>query len=80
MALQQQLAVLQAEVKALRDRLDLDSHNSHKPPSSDQGRATKSLRKKTGRKSGGQKGHRGHHLRFSFHVPGLNPPALAGLL
>ena len=71
--LQAQVNGLQAEVKALRDRLDLDSHNSHKPPSSDQGRATKSLRKKSGRKSGAQKGHRGHHLSFSAHPHHIHP-------
>ena len=63
--LQQQLELLQSEVRSLRDRLDLDSHNSHKPPSSDQGRKSRSLRKKTGRRSGAQQGHSGHSLKFS---------------
>jgi transposase len=54
-----------AEVHTLRERLAKDSHNSSKPPSSD-GLAskTKSLRKKTGRKPGGQPGHRGHQVRL----------------
>ena len=34
-AMQEQIDVLAAEVAALRERLDKDSHNSHKPPSSD---------------------------------------------
>jgi transposase len=58
---------LRAEVKRLRNQLELDSHNSSKPPSSDKGRIapkkkTVSLRKKTGRKPGGQKGHPGTTL------------------
>lgn len=64
-ALQEQIDALKAEVKDLRERLDKDSHNSSKPPSSD-GLAKKpvSLRAKTGRKPGGQKGHPGRTLPF----------------
>src|SRR6266581_4995578 len=41
-----------------------DSHNSHLPPSSDRFvRPSKSLRTKSGKKPGAQKGHRGHHLQ-----------------
>lgn len=65
LALQQQIASLQAEVQALHDRLDLDSHNSHTPPSSDQSRLPKSLRAPSDRPPGAQEGHRGHHLAFS---------------
>lgn len=41
-----------------------DSHNSHNPPSHDKSKPkrNKSLRKKTGLKPGGQKGHKGHTL------------------
>ncbi len=57
---------LEAEVKSLRDQLAKNSRNSNKPPSSDTFNkpAPKSLRKKTGRKPGGQKGHDGTTLKM----------------
>jgi transposase len=55
---------LQERVKALEGQQAKDSHNSSLPPSSDRFvRPPKSLRKKSGKKPGGQAGHRGHHLR-----------------
>src|SRR5258708_15460634 len=55
---------LQERVKALEGEKAKDSHNSNLPPSSDRFvRPPKSLRKKSGKKPGGQTGHRGHHLR-----------------
>src|SRR5947208_1887843 len=55
---------LQERVKALERQQAKDSHNSSLPPSSDRFvRPPKSLRKKSGKKPGGQKGHRGHHLQ-----------------
>jgi transposase len=63
---QEQLAQLTEQLKALHERLAKDSHNSHLPPSSDRfSRQPKSLRKKSGKKPGGQQGHRGHSLLFS---------------
>jgi transposase len=54
----------QERIKTLEGQLAKDSHNSSLPPSSDRFvRAPKSLRKKSGKKPGGQTGHRGHHLR-----------------
>jgi len=44
-----------------------DSHNSHNSPSQDKSKPKRrtSLRKKSTRKSGGQKGHKGHHLEMT---------------
>lgn len=60
--LQQQIAVLTARVNDLEQRLKQDSHNSHKPPSSD-GLAKKppprSQRRASGKRVGAQRGHRG---------------------
>lgn len=57
------IAQLQLRIEALESQLSKDSHNSHKPPSSDGlKRMTKSLRAKSTRFSGGQEGHPGHTL------------------
>src|SRR2546421_7063673 len=59
------IAHLQQRVQALEERLAKDSHNSHLPPSSDRFvRQPKSLRKKSGKKAGGQEGHPGATLQW----------------
>ena len=66
-SLRRQIAALQAEVADLRRQLGQDSSNSSKPPSSDglkkKPRIPGSLRGRSGKASGGQKGHKGDTLR-----------------
>src|SRR3954462_10659103 len=67
-ALKETIAVLLARVAELERRLGLNSSNSGKPPSSDglhkpkREPRTRSLRERSGKPSGGQKGHKGETL------------------
>lgn len=65
-ALLEQVARLTARIDQLLEQLGQNSKNSHKPPSSDgpgsRGSGTGAKEKsKSGRKAGGQKGHKGSH-------------------
>jgi transposase len=59
-----ELPDLRKQVAELEARLNMNSRNSSKPPSSDEFSKPKSRRKKSGRPSGGQKGHPGNTLRM----------------
>jgi len=59
------LALLEERVSQLEEQLKQDSHNSHKPPSSDGfKRVTKSTRGPSKRSSGAQDGHKGTTLEM----------------
>ena len=62
-----EIAALKARLDELERRLGLNSSNSGKPPSSDglkkPPRWTRSSRERSGKKPGGQKGHKGETLR-----------------
>jgi len=66
MILQEQVQILTKRVSKLEEQISKNSRNSSKPPSSDglkkSGPKPKSLRKRSGKKPGGQKGHKGHTL------------------
>ena len=64
--LQEQLAAAQAKIAELEERVNKNSQNSSKPPSTDgyQKPSPKSLRRPSGKKQGGQPGHKGSTLHI----------------
>lgn len=64
--LQGTFVVLAERIQKLEDQLAKNSHNSGKPPSSDgfEKPAPRSLRKRSRKRSGGQKGHVGYQLEM----------------
>lgn len=74
--LKQIISDLQKTIKDLQRQLNMDSHNSSKPQSSDgykKANKKRSLREKTGRKTGGQKGHKGVNMKFHHEPKELMP-------
>lgn len=65
-ALQTEISALQVEIARLKEQVQLSSSTSSKPPSSDQPRHKhpKEGKIRSGRKRGGQPGHKGHHRRL----------------
>ena len=67
------------EISHLKSIISKDSHNSSKPPSTDSFKKKnkiKNLRKKSGKKSGGQEGHPGTTLRLSDKPDTITPLAV----
>lgn len=74
--LKQTISDLQETIKDLQRQLNMDSHNSSKSPSSDgykKANKNRSLREKTGRKTGGQKGHKGVNMKLHHEPKELMP-------
>jgi transposase len=65
----EQVKKLESRIEELGGRAKKTSSNSSKPPPGDGfGKKTKSLRSKSDRASGGQKGHQGQTLEWSNEV------------
>lgn len=60
--------VLESENRELRLRLDSNSRNSNRPPSSDGPKKQPAIARKKGGRRGGKKGHKGDTLEMSAHA------------
>ena len=78
--LEARIAELEAELRALKTLLGLDSSNSNQPPSKDPPWKPKSERQKSERSSGGQKGHPGKTLKFSDQPDEVQTYLISGSL
>ena len=78
-SLRQTIDELTQRVKELTEQLGMNSKNSSKPPSTDINKPNpKSMRKSSGKKTGGQPGHPGSHLNITaepdeiiVHIPSV---------
>lgn len=68
--LQDNIQQLHEQLQEIERQLKMNSRNSNKPPSSDGMKKIPKVRKPTGRKPGGQKGHEGKTLKM---VQGQGP-------
>ena len=64
LSMSDQIEELKERIKVLEDILGQNSSNSSKPPSSDWPTKQRSLRDKSGKLAGGQKGHKGYNLKM----------------
>ncbi len=72
--LQNTIAELNERIKELQEQLGQNSSNSSKPPSSDSfGKESKGNRTPSGRKPGGQKGHKGSNMIVPHEPDAVEP-------
>jgi transposase len=60
----QRISVLEAENRDLKERLNINSSNSSLPPSKSPKKKKNTTRKPSGKKAGGQSGHKGHYRKL----------------
>jgi len=68
LTLQEQIQTLTLKVTILEAKTDMNSKNSSMPPSRDLWKRPQTKHQKSGKKPGGQPGHKGHGLKID-HVP-----------
>ena len=78
-AKEEKIEKLEAEIARLKAQIDKNSGNSSKPPSQDGFKKIPNSREKSGRKSGGQPGHRGSYMELPKNLDELVEKGLARL-